>query len=142
MTGSSDNADGPRLLSGDNPQIPKGMGEGPVQDYIAAMPGWKLDVGRRIDDIAGATLPDLRRMVKWNTPFYGVTEGEWIMGFHCLTRYVKVSFFRGARLDPVPPVGSKQPEVRYLHVGEDGVLDQDQFADWLRQAARLPGEKL
>ncbi|WP_295042187.1 DUF1801 domain-containing protein [uncultured Paracoccus sp.] len=132
----------PVLLSGGNPQIPLGYGDGPVQDYIAAMPGWKQGLGRRLDDLVTAALPEVEKAVKWNSPFYGVRQGLWFLSFHCLTRYVKVAFFRGADLQPVPPVGSKQPLVRYLHIPEDGVFDQFQFTDWVRQASRLPGEPL
>lgn len=125
------------LLSGGNPQIPKGDGDGPVQDYIAAMPGWKQEVGRTLDRIISEALPGVRKAVRWNTPFYGIDDG-WFLGFHCLTRYVKVSFFHGAALDPVPPGTSKQQHVRYLDIYEDNVIDETQFADWVRQAAQLP----
>jgi hypothetical protein len=131
------------LLSGGNPQIAKGYGDAPVQAYIAAMPGWKHDVGRKLDTLITRTVPDVRKAVKWNTPFYGAADREgWFLGFHCMTKYIKVAFFQGARLDPVPPVGSKQPEVRYLHIGEDGEFDEAQVTDWVVQASRLPGEKM
>ena len=132
----------PKLLSGGNPQIPKGEGDGPVQAYIAAMPGWKRDIGRQIDGIVGEVVPGVQKAVKWNTPFYGVEPGLWFLGYHCFTKYVKVTFFRGSQLDPVPPGTSKQDGVRYLDVYEDKGLDAAQFADWVRQAAALPGEKL
>jgi len=134
----------PVLLSGGNPQIAKGYGDAPVQAYIAAMPGWKSDVGRRLDAIIERTVPGARKAVKWNSPFYGV-EGQdqgWFLGFHCLTTYVKVAFFRGASLSPVPPGASKQKDVRYFHVLEDEPLDEAQFSDWVRQASQLPGERL
>lgn len=134
--------DGPVLLSGGNPQIPKGYGDAPVQAYIAAMPGWKSDIGRRIDRIVTQTVPDLRKAVKWNSPLYGVEEQVWFLGFHCMTRYVKVAFFRGRLLDPVPPGKSKQPDVRYLDIHEDAPFDEAQFADWVSQASRLPGERM
>ncbi len=134
-------ADGVVRLSGGNPQIAKGHGDGPVQAYIAAMPGWQSEVGRRLDAIIGREVPGVRKAVKWNTPLYGVEDGFWFVGYHCFARYVKVTFFRGAALDPVPPGASKQPEVRYLDISE-GELDEAQFADWVRQASRLPGEKM
>lgn len=132
----------PRLLSGGNPQIPKGYGDAPVQAWIEASPGWKRDAARRLDALITSAVPDVRKAVKWNSPMYGMEEGSWFAGLHGFDRYIKVAFFRGAALDPVPPVGSKQKDVRYFHLREDGVLDEDQFADWIRQAARLPGEKM
>ena len=129
----------PKLLSGGNPQIPKGDGDGPVQAYVAAMPGWKRAVGARLDALVVAAVPDVRKAVRWNSPFYGSAGGGWFLSFHCFTRYVKVTFFDGAALEPPPPVGSKDPKARYLHVGEDGVLDEAQFTAWVRQAAALPG---
>lgn len=137
-----DAAAAPVLLAGGNPQIAKGDGDGPVQAYIAAMPGWKQDVGRWLDDLIVRAVPDARKAVKWNTPFYGVVDRGWFLGFHCLTRYVKVSFFRGTSLTPMPPVASKVAGVRYLHLYEDGPRDAAQFADWVAQASRLPGERL
>lgn len=139
---SADAESSPRLLSGGNPQIPKGDGDAPVQAYLAAMPGWKGDVGRLLDSIVVATVPDVRKAVRWNTPFYGVADDGWFLGFHCLTKYVKVSFLAGDRLEPPPPVGSKQEGVRYLHVSEEEPLDEERFADWVRQAAALPGAGL
>ena len=132
----------PVLLSGGNPQIPKGFGEGPVQAYIAAMPGWKQDVGRALDGLITAALPGVGKAVKWNSPLYGMQEGLWFLSFHCMTRYVKVAFFRGTELRPMPPVGSRQPLVRYLHIGPDGAFDEAQFTGWVRQASRLPGERM
>lgn len=129
----------PVLLSGGNPQIAKADGDAPVQAFIAAMPGWKQDIGRRLDALIVATLPDVQKAVKWNTPFYGVKGKGWFLGFHCITKYIKVSFFQGASLRPMPPVESKQKDVRYLHIYEDGPFDEDQFIDWVRQASRLPG---
>ncbi|HRD29820.1 MAG TPA: DUF1801 domain-containing protein [Caulobacter sp.] len=136
----------PVLLSGGNPQIPKGDGDGPVQAYIAAMPGWKREVGRRLDALITGTVPGVRKAVRWNSPFYGVDgpDGDkgWFLSFHCFNRYVKVTFFRGAALDPVPPGASKQADVRYLDIHEDAPLDAAGFADWVRQASRLPGVRL
>ncbi len=134
-------AGGPVLLSGGNPQIAKGYGDGPVQAYIAAMPGWKSAIGRQIDDIVTATVPGVAKAVKWNSPLYGVDGNGWFLGLHCFKLYVKVSFFRGARLDPPPPGPSKQADVRYLDIREDG-FDEARFADWVCQASLLPGEKL
>lgn len=133
---------GPRLLAGGNPQIAKGYGDAPVQQYIAAMPAWKSAVGRRIDALVEGCVPGVRKAVKWNSPFYGAGDDGWFLSFHCFTRYVKVTFFRGASLDPVPPGGSKHADVRYLDVREDEGLDEAQFADWVRQASALPGERL
>jgi len=127
------------LLSGGNPQIPKGEGDAPVQAYIAAMPGWKRDVGRRLDALIESAVPGVHKAVKWNSPFYGVEGQGWFLGVHCLTKYVKVAFFRGASLRPVPPVSSKDKETRYFHVHEDDQLDEELFASWVRQAAALPG---
>jgi len=129
------------LLSGGNPQIAKGYGDEPVQAYIAAMPEWKSDIGRRIDAIVERCVPDVTKAVKWNSPFYGTEPDIWFLGFHCMTKYVKVAFFRGAALDPLPPGTSKQQNVRYLDIYEDG-FDEDQFADWVKQASKLPGEKM
>lgn len=132
----------PVLLSGGNPQIPKGYGDAPVQAYIAAMPGWKRDLGRRLDEIIVRTVPGVRKGVKWNSPFYGVEDNVWFLSFHCFTKYVKVAFFRGAMLSPVPPGTSKQKDVRYLDIYEGDELDEAQFADWVKQAAALPGERM
>ena len=129
----------PVLLSGGNPQIPKADGDAPVQAYIAAMPGWKCDVGRRLDALLERTVPGVRKAVKWNSPLYGVEGQGWFLGIHCFTKYVKVAFFRGTSLRPVPPVESKHKEVRYLDVHEDDQLDEAQMATWVKQAAALPG---
>jgi hypothetical protein len=131
----------PVLLSGGNPQIAKGYGDAPVQAYIAAMPGWKEGVGRRLDEIIERTVPGVRKAVKWNSPFYGAGDQGWFVSYHCFNKYVKVTFFRGTSLTPVPPGKSKHPEVRYLDIYEDQ-LDETQFADWVKQASRLPGERL
>ncbi len=132
----------PELLAGGNPRIPKGEGDAPVQAYLDAMPGWKQDVGRRLDRLVVATVPGVQKAVKWNTPFYGVAGGGWFLAFHCYPRYVKVTFFRGTSLDPVPPGPSKTAETRYLDIREDGPFDEDQFVSWVEQASRLPGERL
>jgi len=131
------------LLSGGNPQIAKGYGDAPVQSYIAAMPGWKSDVGRSLDAIIEQTVPGVRKAVKWNSPLYGVEDPDqgWFLGFHCLTKYIKVAFFRGEALSPVPPGTSKQKDVRYLDIYEDQ-FDEAQFASWVKQASQLPGEKM
>lgn len=127
-----------RLLAGGNPQIAKGDGDEPVRAYIAAMPGWKRAVGERLDAIITRTVPGVRKAVRWNSPFYGAPEAGWFVSYHCFTKYVKVTFFDGSSLDPVPPVESKDANVRYLHVDEEG-LDEDQFTSWVEQAAALPG---
>ena len=132
----------PKLLSGGNPQIPKGEGDAPVQAYIAAMPGWKRDAGRRLDALIVKTVPKVHKAVKWNSPFYGIDGDGWFLSYHCFDRYIKVTFFRGTSLDPVPPEASKTPETRYFHVYEDVDLDEKQFAAWVKQASKLPGEHL
>jgi hypothetical protein len=134
----------PVLLSGGNPQIAKGYGDAPVQAYIAAMPGWKEGVGRRLDALIERTVPGLRKAVKWNSPLYGAGDESqgWFLSFHCFNKYIKVAFFRGAQLDPVPPVESKQEDVRYFHIHEDDQLDEARFADWVKQASELPGERM
>lgn len=129
----------PKLLSGGNPQIRKADGDAPVQAYIAAMPGWKQEVGRQLDALITRTLPAIKKAVRWNTPFYGVEGKGWIVAFHCFTNYIKVTFFNGTSLHPQPPVGSKDPNTRYLHIREDGEFDELRLAAWLRQASRLPG---
>ena len=131
----------PVLLSGGNPQIAKGYGDAPVQAYIAAMPGWKQDIGRRIDAVIAKTVPDVRKAVKWNSPFYGLEDDCWFLSLHCFTMYVKVTFFRGSSLEPPPSGKSKYPDVRYLDIHE-GAFDEAQFADWVKQASRLPGERM
>ena len=132
----------PVLLAGGNPQIAKGEGNAPVQAYIAAMPGWKRDLGRRLDALIVRTVPGVRKAVKWNSPFYGIEGQGWFLSYHCYTRYVKVAFFRGALLRPLPPGESKHKDVRYLDIGEDEDFDEDQFAAWVKQASQLPGERL
>jgi len=132
----------PKLLAGGNPQIAKGYGDEAVQAYIAAMPGWKSEVGRRIDALITRVVPDVRKAVKWNSPLYGVEEHVYFLGVHCLTKYVKVAFVRGTSLNPVPPGKSKQQTVRYLDIYEDQPLDERQFAEWVAQASRLPGERM
>ena len=129
----------PTLLAGGNPQIAKGDGDAPVQAYIAAMPGWKRDVGRRLDELIVRTVPDAQKAVKWNSPFYGLEGQGWFLNFHCFTKYVKVAFFRGASLSPLPPGESKDKDVRYLDIHEDDQLDEAQLVDWVKQASRLPG---
>lgn len=131
----------PRLLSGGNPQIPKGQGDAPVQAYIAAMPGWKRGVGERLDALITRTVPGVRKAVKWNSPFYGAPGAEgWFLSYHCYDRYVKIAFFRGALLEPVPPEPSKSGDTRYLHIHEGEDWDEERFADWVAQASRRPGE--
>ncbi|MDO8371014.1 MAG: DUF1801 domain-containing protein [Pseudomonadota bacterium] len=133
----------PALLSGGNPQIPKGEGDGPVLAYIAAMPGWKQGVGRWLDELVVATVPGVRKAVKWNSPFYGVPGQEgWFLSFHCFEKYVKVTFFRGQSLRPVPPGASKVKDTRYLDIREDDPLDEAQLIAWIKQACELPGEKM
>jgi hypothetical protein len=129
----------PALLSGGNPQIAKGDGEGPIQAYIAAMPGWKRGVGRRLDALITRTVPGVRKAVKWNSPFYGVEGQGWFLSYHCFTKYVKVAFFRGAYLLPLPPGSSKTKHARYLDIHEDEAVDEKQLAAWIRQAAAIPG---
>ena len=129
----------PALLAGGNPQIPKGEGDAPVQAYIAAMPGWKRDIGQRLDALIVRTVPGVRKAVKWNSPFYGVADQGWFLSVHCFTKYVKVAFFRGTSLRPVPPGESKSKDTRYLDIHESDPLDEAQLATWIRQAAALPG---
>jgi hypothetical protein len=135
----------PTLLAGGNPQIAKADGDAPVQAYIAAMPGWKRDVGRRLDALIARTVPGVKKAVKWNSPFYGVEgpgkENGWFLSFHCFTKYVKVAFFRGASLRPVPPGASKHRQVRYFDIHEDDQLDDAQLAAWVKQASLLPSER-
>lgn len=132
---------GPILLSGGNPQIAKGYGDAPVQAWLAAVPGWKGPLARQLDTLIAQAVPGVKKAVKWNSPFYGVEEGSWFLSYHCFARYLKVTFFRGADLDPVPKGASKHPGVRYLDIYE-GAFDAAQFVDWVRQASQLPGEKL
>ncbi len=131
--------DGPRLLAGGNPQIPKGDGDGPVQAYIDAMPGWKSDVGRRIDALIEQAVPHVSRAVKWNQPMYGVEGEGFFASFRCFTHYVKLTFFAGAELDPVPPVDFKDPDAKAFHIHEGDELDDEQLHRWFEQAAALPG---
>ena len=132
----------PALLSGGNPQIAKADGDAPVQAYIAAMPGWKRDIGRRLDALIVRTVPGVRKTVKWNSPFYGVEGRGWFLGIHCFTNYVKVAFFRGTSLRPVPPGASKSKDTRYLDIHEDDQFDEAQLAAWVKQASRLPGKRM
>src|ERR671910_179409 len=132
----------PALLAGGNPQIAKADGDAPVHAYIAAMPGWKRDAGRRLDALIVRTVPGVSKAVKWNSPFYGVEGQGWFLNFHTFTNYVKVAFFRGTSLRPVPPGRSKHKEVRYLDIHEDDEVDEAQLADWVQQASKLPGENL
>jgi hypothetical protein len=127
------------LLSGGNPQIAKGEGDAPAQAYIAAMPGWKRDVGKRLDALISKALPNVQKAVKWNSPFYGVPGNGYFLSFHAFTRYVKVAFLQGAALKPTPPGASKDPNTRYLDIHEGGDIDELQFVRWVKQAAALPG---
>ena len=132
--------DEPVLLSGGNPQLPKGEGDGPVQDYIAAMPGWKRAVGERLDALIVEAVPDVYKAVKWNQPFFGLQSEGWFTAFRCYTKYVQLQFFRGTSLDPEPPKAAKHPELRYLDLHEDDPLDEGMLRSWFEQAAALPGE--
>jgi hypothetical protein len=135
----------PKLLAGGNPQIPKGYGDASVQAYVAAIPGWKRDVARRVDALIARTVPGVRKAVKWNSPLYGSpAPGEdhtWFLSVHCFAKYVKVAFFRGRLLRPVPPGESKTRDTRYLHIDESG-FDEAQFIAWVKQASKLPGERM
>ncbi|GAB2467224.1 hypothetical protein HD599_000376 [Conyzicola lurida] len=131
----------PTLLSGGNPQIPKGEGDGPVRDYIAAMPGWKHALGQRLDDLVVAAVPGVHKAVKWNQPFYGVDDG-WFLSFRCYTHYVQLTFHKGTSLRPMPPKPSKHAEVRYLDIRETDVLDEKLLREWMTQASVIPGEKM
>jgi len=130
----------PVLLSGGNPKIPKGDGDAPGQAYIAAMPGWKRDAGRRLDALIVKAVPDVRKAVRWHSPFYGIEGQGWFVAYHCLTRYIKIAFLNGGFLDPPPPVESKNEQVRYFHIFEDDELDEEALKRWFRQASNLPGE--
>jgi hypothetical protein len=132
----------PKLLSGGNPQIAKGYGDAPVQAYIAAVPGWKREVVARVDALITHTVPGMKKAVKWNSPLYGMEDNVWFLSLHCFTRYVKVAFFRGASLRPVPPGTSTQKHVRYLDIHEDDEIDEAQLAAWIKQASKLPGERM
>jgi len=132
----------PTLLSGGNPQIAKGYGDAPVQAYIAAMPGWKSDVGRRLDALIVRAVPGVSKAVKWNSPLYGVEGQGWFLVIHCFTKYVKVAFFRGRSLRPLPPGASKITDTRYLNIHENDTLDEAELVAWIKQASRLPGERM
>lgn len=132
----------PRLLSGDNPQIAKGYGDEPVQAYFAAIPGWKQGVARTVNQIVTKALPGVHKAVKWNSPLYGVEGNGWFLGIHCFAKYVKLAFFKGASLDPMPPGTSKQKDVRYLNIKEHDAIDEGQLAAWVRQASTMQGEKM
>ncbi len=132
----------PKLLTGGNPQIPKGDGDGPVHAYLAAMPGWKQSIGYWVDDIVRTTVPHLRTAVRWNSPLYGTEELGWFLGMHCLTKYVKVTFFSGALLHLPPPVAFKDPNARAFHMFKDTALDAEQFAAWTLEASQIPGWKI
>jgi len=132
----------PALLAGGNPQIAKADGDAPVQAYIAAIPGWKRDVGRRLDALIVRIVPGVHKAVKWNSPFYGIEGQGWFLSFHCFTKYLKVAFFRGTSLHPVPPGESKSKDTRYLDIHEDDQLDEAQLAAWVKQASLLPGERM
>ncbi|MGV1759844.1 DUF1801 domain-containing protein [Rhizobium sp. P44RR-XXIV] len=139
---SGKSASAPKLLSGGNPQIAKGYGDEPVQAYIAAMPGWKSEVGRRVDTLITKTIPNVQKAVKWNSPLYGIEGDGWFLGIHCFAKYIKVAFFRGALLHPIPPGESKSEQTRYLNIHEGDPIDEPQLADWVRQASHLPGERM
>jgi hypothetical protein len=134
---------GPILLSGGNPQIAKGDGDEPVQAYIAAMPGWKSAVGREVDALVGSLVPGVRKKVRWNSPFYGAPGADdWFLSFHCFNRFIRLTFFNGAVLTPMPPGASKHPRVRYLDLYEDDPLDDPRLVNWITAASQLPGEKM
>ena len=135
-------ADEVRLLSGGNPQIPKADGDEPVQAYINAMPGWKSEVGRYLDELIVKTVPDVRKAVRWNSPFWGVEDQGWFFSVHCFDKYVKITFLNGSSLDPLPPVDSKHDDVRYLKIFEDDDIDEPQMVSWIRQGSSVPGEFL
>lgn len=134
--------DAPVLLSGGNPQIARGDGDAPVQAYIDAMPGWKQPIGRRVDILITAAIPDVAKAVKWNSPFWGLPGQGWFASMHCFNRYVRITFFQGASLEPRPTGLSKYPAVRYLDLYEDDAITDAQLTDWFVQASKLPGEKL
>jgi len=141
MAEKNNNA-GPRLLAGGNPQIPKGEGNGPVRDYIAAMPGWKQAIGQRLDDLIVDIVPEVHKGVKWNQPLYGFKDAGWFLSFRCYTAYVQVQFFRGTSLDPMPPKSSKHAEIRYYDIREDDEFDEAQLRSWIEQASQLPGQEM
>lgn len=137
---AADTAAKPVLLTGGNPQIAKADGDAPVQAYIAALPGWKRDVGRRLDALIVRTVPKVRKAVRWNSPFYGVEGQGWFLTIHCMAKYLKVAFLRGASLNPLPPIESKKMHVRYFHIYENEPLDEKLVASWIKQASAMPGE--
>ncbi len=130
-----------KLLAGGNPQIPKGDGDEPVQAYIAAMPEWKGEIGRHLDDLVNEVAPEACKAIRWNSPFYGVEGNGWFLSYHCFTKYLKLTWFNGADLEPPPPLDAKAEGVRYFHIAENDDLDDDQLRDWIRQAAALPGDE-
>jgi hypothetical protein len=132
-------AEHPRLLAGGNPQIPKGDGDAPVQAYIDAMPGWKSEVGRELDALIERAVPDVRKAVRWNQPMYGVEDQGYVVSFRCFTSYIKLTFFNGASLEPVPPIDFKDADAKALHIHDDDELDEEQLVSWFEQAAALPG---
>lgn len=134
--------DKPVLLSGGNPQIPKGDGDAPVQAYIAAMPDWKQDVGRHLDNLIGRTVPSVSKAVRWNSPFYGIEGNGWFLSFHCFTKYIKITFLNGSSLDPLPPLESKHESTRYFHIHENDKIDDALLTSWIKQASELPGDPL
>lgn len=138
--GAGQSGAAPKLLSGGNPQIPKGDGVGPVHAYIAAMPGWKREIGSRLDELVMVTVPSARCAVRWNTPFYGIEGRGWFLAYHCFNKYIKLSFFNGGLLMPPPPIASKCEPVRYYHIHEGDRFDESQLASWIKQASKLPGE--
>lgn len=131
-----------KLLSGGNPQIPKGDGDAPVQAYLASMPGWKRAVGERLDALIGRHVPALQKAVRWNSPFYGVEGNGWFLSTHVFAHFVRLTWFQGQSMDPIPPGPSKDPNVRYLDIREHDAIDEKQFIAWVKQAAKLPGEKM
>lgn len=131
-----------KLLSGDNPQIPKGVGNAPVASYIAAVPGWKHGIVRAVDELVVSTIPGVKKAVKWNTPLYGLDGSTWFLSMHCFKTYVRLTFFNGTELDPLPEKSSKVPGVRYHDIGEAQGIDTDRLTAWINQAVLLPGEKL
>ena len=133
------NEQGVALLSGGNPQIAKADGDEPVQAYIAAMPEWKCDIGRQLDELIVRTVPGVRKAVRWNSPFYGIEGQGWFLSYHVFARYMKVTFLNGSSLDPLPPVESKDKDTRYYHIFEDGIADEELVASWIRLAAAVPG---
>ncbi|MEM7342288.1 MAG: DUF1801 domain-containing protein [Actinomycetota bacterium] len=137
----AENDDGVQLLSGGNPQIAKGDGDAPVQAYIQAMPGWKGEIGRHLDDLVYEVVPGVRKAVRWNSPFYGMDGNGWFLSYHCFTKYVKVTWLNGGALDPLPPHESRYEHVRYSNIHEDDEIDDDQLRAWIRQAASIPGEE-